>query len=263
MMLSLSCAAAQNTGGTATLDSLTPARQGTDLRVEITLSTPVKPLVETAEKPDRIFLDFPDTLCNHTEDIALHVNGVRWVRSRQHGNSPLITRVVLELDRLHSYNVTTEGNRVIVTVGAAERVRTASHAAPASATSGNLIGIFRKHRETAPPGPHDEDTGVPQPPATAQGPSFEPGSDTPTASLPSPQAPAPVPQKLPAVVAVAKPNPVTSDSEVTALGSPEPAQAVPVDTPIGVTTDEPQPRFRSDTRAKRYPRDTSADRSAR
>jgi hypothetical protein len=240
VMLSLSCATAQNTGGTATLtlDGLTQARQGTDLRVEIKLSAPVKPLVETTEKPARIFLDFPDTLCNHTEDIALHVNGVRWVRSRQFGESPLMTQVVLELDRLHSHNVTTEGNRVIVTVGAAERVRTASHGAPASATSGNLIGVFRKHRETAPPVPQDEGTGVPEPPATAQGPSFEPGSDTPTASLPAPQAPAPLPQTQPAVVAGAKPNPVTSGSEVTALGSPEPAQAVPADTSIGVTTDE-------------------------
>ena len=237
-MLSLSCAAAQNTGGTATLDGLTQARQGTDLRLEITLSAPVKPLVETAEKPDRIFLDFPDTVCHHTEDIALHRNGVRWVRSRQFGDSPLMTRVVLELDRRHSYNVTTEGNRVIVTVGAAQRVRTASPGAPASATSGNVIGVFRKHRETAPPVPQDEGTGVPQPPATAQGPSFEPGSDTSTASLTGAQAPAPAPQTQPAVFAAAKPNPATSGSEATALGSPESAQAVPADTPIGVTTDE-------------------------
>jgi hypothetical protein len=237
VMLSLSCAAAQNTRGTATLEGLTQARQGSDLRVEITLSAPVKPLVETAEKPDRIFLDFPDTLCNHNEDIALGVNGVRWVRSRQFGNSPLMTRVVLELDRVHSYNVTTEGNRVIVTVGAAERVRAASHGAPASATSGNLIGVFRKHRETAPPVPQDEGSGVPQSAATAQGPSFEPGSDTPTASLPAPQAPASVPQTQSAVAA-AKPNPATSGSEATALGSPEPAQPVRGDTPIGATTDE-------------------------
>jgi hypothetical protein len=238
VMLWLSCAAAQNTGGTATLDGLTQARQGTDLRLEITLSAPVKPLVETAEKPDRIFLDFPDTVCHHTADIALHMNGVRWVRSRQFGDSPLITRVVLELDRLHSYNVTTEGNRVIVTVGAAERVRPASHGAPASATSGNLIGVFRKHRETTPPVPQDQSTGVPQPPATAQGPSFEPGSDNPTASLTAAQAPAPAPQTQPAVFAAAKPNPATSGSGATALGSPERAQAVPARAPASVTTDE-------------------------
>ena len=84
-MLLLSCAAAQSTGGTATLQNVTAAREGTDLRVEITLSAPVKPSVETAVNPDRILLDFPARLSATTpENIAVECNGVRRVRTGQH-----------------------------------------------------------------------------------------------------------------------------------------------------------------------------------
>ena len=54
--------------GTATVQHVTAAREGTDLRVEITLSAPVKPTVETAANPDRILLDFPGTTCNRERE---------------------------------------------------------------------------------------------------------------------------------------------------------------------------------------------------
>ena len=237
-MLSLSSAAAQNTGGTATLDSVIPARQGTDLRVEITLSVPVRPSVETAEKPDRIVLDFPDTRCTDTKNVALGVNGVRRVRSRQYADSPLLTRVVLELDGLHRFNVTVEGNKVIVTVGAAENARTASHGAPAAATSGNLIGIFRRRRESPPTVAQAEGTPVPSQPATAQGPPFEPGSVPSAASVPALQPSTPLPQAQPAAVTATKPDPAASSAEATAFRPAAPAQARPPAETANATSDE-------------------------
>ena len=44
----------------------TTAREEGNLRVEITLSAPVKPSVETAVDPDRILLDFPNTSATTT-----------------------------------------------------------------------------------------------------------------------------------------------------------------------------------------------------
>ena len=100
----LSCAAAQNTGRTATVQSVATAREGSDVRVEITLSSPVEPAIETAVHPDRILLDFPDTTCNdNTKNVAVNANGVRRVRTGQHSTSPFITRVVLDLDQAHPY----------------------------------------------------------------------------------------------------------------------------------------------------------------
>ena len=81
-MLLLSCAAAQNTAETATVQNVTVAREGTDLRVEVTLSSPVKPSAETAIHPDRILLDLPDTICTEkTKRVDVHANGVSRVRT--------------------------------------------------------------------------------------------------------------------------------------------------------------------------------------
>jgi len=178
LLLLLSCAAAQNTAGTATVQSVKTVRDGSNLRVEVTLSAPVKPSFETASNPDRVLLDFPGTTSNDTiKSIAVNANGVRRVRTGQHSASPLITRVVLDLDQAHPYTVTAEGNKVIVTIGAAENARRVSHGAPVAATSGNLIGVFRRRHDTAPPPvPPDNSTDfpTPAPPATSAGPAFEP-----------------------------------------------------------------------------------------
>src|SRR6202162_3141834 len=118
LMLLLSCAAAQNGAGTTTVQRVTTAIQGGDLRVEVTLNTPVKPSFETASNPDRILLDLPDTTSNdNLRSVAVNANGVRRVRTGQHSTSPLITRVVLDLDQAHPYTVTTDGSRIIVTIG--------------------------------------------------------------------------------------------------------------------------------------------------
>src|SRR5215475_5399449 len=128
-MLLLSCATAQN-AGTATVQHVTTEREGANLRVEISLSASVKPTVETAVNPNRILQDFPDTVCNsNSKNVSVHMNGVRQVRTAQHSTNPFITRVVLDLDQVHPYVVTIEGNTIVLTVEAADKPRV-SHGAP-------------------------------------------------------------------------------------------------------------------------------------
>src|SRR6516225_201386 len=115
-VLLLSCAAAQNPRP-LTVQKVTTSRQGSDLRIEITVSSPVKPEVDTAVSPDRILLDFPNTICNNsTSKVAVHTNGVRQVRTAQHSTTPYVTRVVLDLDEVRPYVVTAEGNTIVLTV---------------------------------------------------------------------------------------------------------------------------------------------------
>jgi hypothetical protein len=201
--LLLSAAAAQKTGGTATVQNVTAAREGSEVRVEVTLSSPVEPTVETAVHPDRILLDFPGTTCNdNTKNVAVHANGVERVRTGQHSTSPVVTRVVLDLDQAHPYGLKTEGKRVIVTVGPAENARKVSHGAPVAATSGNLIGVFRRKRGTTPPVGEDNTAYAPPPlpPAIAPGPAFEPPPENSSAASLAPERPmAPVTQSPPAV----------------------------------------------------------------
>src|SRR5271166_769078 len=134
-MLLLSCAAAQTKSATTTVQSVKVVRDQAGLRVEVTLSSPVQPAIETAVNPDRILLDLPGTVATGNTQKQVNTGGVRQVRASQHSTVPPVTRVVLDLDQAHSYAMKTEGNRIIVTVGLAlnaGRSRSAEPARPVS-----------------------------------------------------------------------------------------------------------------------------------
>lgn len=235
LLLLLSCAAAQNSTSPATVRSVTTSRQGSDLRIEITVSAPVKPSVETAINPNRLLLDFPDTVCyDNTKKVAVHANGVRQVRTAQHSTAPYVTRVVLDLDEVRPYVVTAEGNRIILTVEGAEK--TASQGAPVAATSGNLIGVFRRHHDSSAPvieptGSSSSAQSLPAPPPNPVGPSFEPPSQSSAANYP-PEPPRVAPaQTQPATASTGTPatQPSSNQTQVAA------AKPVPVETPAVVT----------------------------
>jgi hypothetical protein len=161
LMLLLSCAVAQNTAGPATVQDVTVTREGAYLRLEVTLSSPVKPSVETAVHPDRILLDLPDTIyTDKTKLVEIRANGIRRVRTAQHSTSPFVTRVVLDLDQARSYSLKSEGNRIILIVSPP----VAARGAPVAATSGSLIGIFRRS-EGAPPPIAADNSPVPEQPS--------------------------------------------------------------------------------------------------
>ena len=252
-MLLLSCATGQSAAGPATLQSVTTARQGTDLRVEVTLSSPVKPSFDTASNPDRILLDLPDTRSNDAvKTVSVHVNGVLRVRTGQHSTSPLVTRAVLDLDQAHPYTVTTEGNKIIITIGAIERARKTTQGAPVAATSGNLIGVFRRRHDTAVPLPEQNtaDFPTPVPPVTSAGPAFEPPSNNSSvAAVPPTALTAPQPQSQPPSafseqkrIEMAAPPPVVSSSSSPSAAIPAVDAAVavePVAVPVIAKKEEP------------------------
>ncbi|HTT21616.1 MAG TPA: AMIN domain-containing protein [Candidatus Sulfotelmatobacter sp.] len=188
-LLLLPCAVAQNPTP-LTVRKVSTARQGSDLRIEITVSAPVKPSVDTAANPNRILLDFPNTICNNsTRSVSVHANGVRQVRTAQHSTSPYITRVVLDLDEVRPYVVTAEGNTIILTVAGEEKH--ASHGAPVAATSGNVLaGVFRRRRDGTAPvigdSTKDDAPSLPPPPPAVAGPEFQPPSSSSVTALPPP-----------------------------------------------------------------------------
>ncbi len=202
LILLLSCAVAQNTKGPATVQSVTVTRAGADLRVEVTLSSPVKSTADVAVHPDRIVVDFPDTICDSkttAQKIEVNSNGVLRVRTSQHSSSPPKTRMVLDLDRAHLYTMRSEGNRVVLTVSS----EVAAHGgAPAAATSRPIIGIFRRKQQAPASSTADnaEPVALPQPPPpTAPLPSVSSNSSLAASSTEQTNA-APVPQSLPVTV---------------------------------------------------------------
>jgi hypothetical protein len=102
----LSCAAAQTRAEKATVLSVTAEPDRHDLRLEVTLSSPVEPTVELAAHPDRILLDFPETITDY-RNFAVHEKGVRRIQIVQHSTNPLIARVILDLDQGSAYTLQT------------------------------------------------------------------------------------------------------------------------------------------------------------
>jgi len=188
LALMLSCAAAQNPSP-ASVRSVKTSHQGSDLRIEITVTAPVKPSVETAENPHRILLDFPNTVCSDsTKNVSVHANGVRQVRTAQHSTAPYVTRVVLDVDEIRPYVVTAEGTSIILTIAGEDKH--VAHGAPVAATSGNLLAVFRRRRDGS--GPVIDDTSnnpgppLPPPPPLVAGPSFQPPSSASSVPAPPP-----------------------------------------------------------------------------
>src|SRR5271165_3595764 len=188
LMLLLSCAAAQTPANTATVQNIAFTRQGTDVRIEVTLSSPVTPSIETAVHPDRILLDLPGTTCAEgTKQVGVRVGGIRRVRAAQHSTGPMITRVVVDMDQAHPYSLKSEGNRIVLTVSPA--VAALRSGAPVAAKSGSLTGIFRR-KPRAPEVSAEENVPQPapsEPPATTAklGPFIPPSLTGPTPWFPS------------------------------------------------------------------------------
>ena len=253
-MLLLSCAAAQNPTP-LTVRKVTSSRQGSDLRIEITLSAPAKPEVDTAVDPNRILLDFPNTICdNSTKNVAVHANGVRQVRTAQHSTAPYVTRVVLDLDEVRPYVVTAEGNSIILTVAGEEKH--ASHGAPVAATSGNVLaGVFRKHRDGTGPviGDSSSDSAppLPAPPPAVAGPEFQPPkSSSSAASLPAPPPAVAQRQTTPAAPSTSAP-PATFEQKQIAI-APKP------DASAGVVSPSSSPSAPAVTKAIEKPVEVAA-----
>ena len=221
-MLLLSCAVAQNAGGPATVQAVKVARAESDLRVEITLNSPVKASADEAVHPDRILVDLSGAICNDVcnetmRKIEVNSNGVRRVRTAQHSSSPPITRIVLDLDAAHPYTLKSEGNHIILTVSP----HSSSRGAVAPAVSGTVIGIFRRQLR-APvqaTGDNSEPVRLPEPPAPIV-PVPSATSPSSVAALP-PEPTAPVP----AVQAPSQPSNYSGSEVASASGFPSSAAA--------------------------------------
>lgn len=96
-----------------TLDKLDVVRGRQDISIEITASAPVTPKVTTLTEPDRVVLDFPNTVpSTETRHITVDSDGVKSVRMGVNGEVPPTTRVVVDLEQAREYQLLPSANRV-------------------------------------------------------------------------------------------------------------------------------------------------------
>jgi type IV pilus assembly protein PilQ len=83
------------------------------LQVELTASEPVVPKVSTMADPPRLVLDFPNTsLATSQRRIVVDRDGIKAVRL---GDTARATRVVVDLAETRDYQVSADGNHLLVT----------------------------------------------------------------------------------------------------------------------------------------------------
>ena len=177
VLLLSSCAVGQ--GIPATLRDVKVASGQSGVLIEIALSAPVKPSVLATSDPFRLVLDFPDTIPASQPRTDVNAMGIRAVRVALYKSSPPVTRVVVDLNQAHPYELRSEGNRVTLIVGApVATVGTQRHIPASAASEGLLLGIIRPHRSSSSPqSPSaDESSNTPYPPPVA--------SSAPTAAHP-------------------------------------------------------------------------------
>lgn len=175
LLLVSSCAAARE--GPATLRDVKVTSEKGRVQIEVVLSAPVKPSVLATSDPFRLVLDFANTTPASRRRTGVDVQGVRSVRYALYQASPPVTRVVVDLDQAHPYELQSQGNRVTLIVAPAVAAGVARRHVPASAASEGLLGVLRPHGRSSPQVPSpDESLNRPFPPPTA--------SSAPTAAHP-------------------------------------------------------------------------------
>ncbi|MFI5110365.1 MAG: AMIN domain-containing protein [Terriglobales bacterium] len=121
------------------------------VRVEITLSQPVRPIVKTTEAPERLVLVLPGTVSAARQKlIPVGAAGVKSVRMGLHSSDPPETDVVIDLEpgQAHSHGLQVQGNKLVLAVSAGSAV--ARRVAPTSGGSVSpLVGALSK-REPSP-----------------------------------------------------------------------------------------------------------------
>lgn len=110
---------AQATGKpAATIRRMTVLRAGTSVELEISASQPLVPETQMVTGPDRLVLDFPNTLPGGELRTLKGMGGMKSVRVGLYKSNPPVTRVVLDLKSAQPYELFPSGNTVIVKLDA-------------------------------------------------------------------------------------------------------------------------------------------------
>lgn len=112
--LGLSTAWAQKAPGAATLLRMSLLK-GSGLEVEITASAPVTPKTQVITGPDRLVLDFPNSLpSKEIHNLDVDRGNLTAARVGLFSSNPPVTRVVMDLKSPQAYQVFSSGNTVTV-----------------------------------------------------------------------------------------------------------------------------------------------------
>jgi AMIN domain-containing protein len=94
------------------------APQGTEIRIQLSVSAPVSEAQVVATYPDSLILDIPGAVYHGLpRRIAVNAAGVRAVRVWMQSEDPPLTRVVVEIDQNEEYLVSSDKKGIVLRIG--------------------------------------------------------------------------------------------------------------------------------------------------
>ncbi len=239
------------------------AQQGTEVTVELSVTSPVSGAEVVATYHDSLILDVPGAVYHGVpRRIAVNAAGVRAVRLWMQSADPPLTRVVVEIDQNEQYLVSNEKNGIVLRVGpvleraantagpnttdaSGSRVASPAGRGSVSANAANKLGgIFRRGpgKPTVYGNSKIRD-GQPVPPDDSVGPSSD--SESATGGAAPENGPLPTTLAVTASLPPEAQTPPTSKSGGTEkptvrLSAANPASEPPAKMPARSQT-EPQP----------------------
>jgi hypothetical protein len=147
-LLGISCAATAQT----TIRRVTVFPHGTSVQVEISASAPVKPETQVVQNPDRLVIDFPNSVPgSDLHNVSINRGKIKGLRVGLFGNNPPVTRVVVDLDAPQPYEIVPTGSTVVVKLnGSPNQVAAASAPRPLPQATITPVSV---HSGTMPPVP--------------------------------------------------------------------------------------------------------------
>jgi polysaccharide biosynthesis/export protein len=225
---------ASSTGSRVTLRAVNIFSDRDGTRVEMTSTGPIAPTVTKLTSPDRLVLDFPNTVsAGHQDVLAVNHDGVKSVRIGVQPSDPPITRVVVDLLQPRTYELASANKKTILKLGSIGNTREAtaigsalevSSVTEGSGTAASSGQEVRQQKPTAGGPPPDNEKPESQQtvnqvlPSTGQGTEPETPANGSNGEVSRPAAgidvkAAPTNQPLPNTAA----NPGSSDSAVQPL----------------------------------------------
>jgi hypothetical protein len=155
-------AKAQTAADPAQIRNLAVVQEKGGVRIEVDLTSPVTPEV-TVVNPEQLILELPGAVSEQRAPVRVNQGGVQSVVVDNPAGSPL-THVMITLSEARSYDLATQGSKVILTVlPAGEIAPRKKDEVPASPATVPLVGRLhrKKPQETAPTTAHPAEIAPP------------------------------------------------------------------------------------------------------
>ncbi len=116
LLLALTSVAARSAFGAGSeITSLDAVADGEAVRLDIELTSPVKPIVHASGQMGLLVLDFPNVgLQASTRRVMINRGGIGDVHAAVHSVSPLDTWIVVRVDSVRQLGMETDGNKLVV-----------------------------------------------------------------------------------------------------------------------------------------------------